>query len=50
MYRAVEGAEDSKELAVEDLKKVSLTDMDCVIGIVLPIRCPPWNTPIRSEP
>ncbi len=40
MYRAVEGAEDSKELAVEDLKKVSLTDMDCVIGIAASGRTP----------
>ena len=31
MYCAVEGAEDSKELAVEDLKKVSLTDRKSVV-------------------
>jgi len=40
MYRAVEGAEDSKELAVEDLKRVSLTDKDCVIGIAASGRTP----------
>lgn len=40
MYCAVEGAEDSKELAVEDLKKASLTDKDCVIGIAASGRTP----------
>ena len=33
MYTAVEGAEDSEELAVEDLKRVMLKLEDCVIGI-----------------
>lgn len=40
MYRAVEGAEDSKELAVEDLKKVELSPLDCVIGIAASGRTP----------
>lgn len=40
MYVAVEGAEDSRELAVEDLKKVALTDKDCVIGIAASGRTP----------
>lgn len=40
MYRAVEGAEDSGELAVEDLKKVGLTADDCVIGIAASGRTP----------
>ena len=40
MYRAVEGAEDSKELAVEDLKRVALTAQDCVIGIAASGRTP----------
>ncbi len=40
MYRAVEGAEDSRELAVEDLKKVHVTADDCVIGIAASGRTP----------
>lgn len=40
MYQAVEGAEDSRELAVEDLKKVNLTEKDCVIGIAASGRTP----------
>lgn len=40
MYVAVEGAEDSKELAVEDLKRVNLTKDDCVIGIAASGRTP----------
>ncbi len=40
MYIAVEGAEDSKELAVEDLKRVNLTADDCVIGIAASGRTP----------
>ena len=40
MYRAVEGAEDSEELAVEDLKKAGLTADDCVIGIAASGRTP----------
>lgn len=40
MYRAVEGAEDSRELAVEDLKRVNVTEADCVIGIAASGRTP----------
>lgn len=40
MFKAVEGAEDSKELAIEDLKKNQLTDKDCVIGIAASGRTP----------
>ena len=40
MYRAVEGAEDSRELAVEDLEKLNLTEKDCVIGIAASGRTP----------
>ena len=40
MYQAVEGAEDSRELAVEDLKNVNLTEKDCVIGIAASGRTP----------
>ena len=40
MYTAVEGAEDSGELAVEDLKRVKLTADDCVIGIAASGRTP----------
>lgn len=40
MYMAVEGAEDSEELAVEDLKRVKLTFDDCVIGIAASGRTP----------
>lgn len=40
MYTAVEGAEDSEELAVEDLKRVKLTSDDCVIGIAASGRTP----------
>ena len=40
MYRAVEGAEDSRELAVEDLKRIELTADDCVIGIAASGRTP----------
>ncbi len=40
MYRAVEGAEDSRELAVEDLKKVRVTADDCVIGVAASGRTP----------
>src|SRR5689334_217802 len=31
--KAVEGAEDSKELGVQDLKDINLTDKDIVVGI-----------------
>lgn len=40
MYTAVEGAEDSEELSVEDLKRVKLTADDCVIGIAASGRTP----------
>ena len=37
---AVEGAEDSKEFAVEDLKNLNLTDKDVVVGIAASGRTP----------
>lgn len=40
MYVAVEGAEDSKEFAIEDLKSVDLKPLDCVIGIAASGRTP----------
>ena len=40
MYQAVEGAEDSAQLAVEDLKRVGLTADDCVIGVAASGRTP----------
>ena len=40
MVKAVEGAEDSRDLAVEDLKKVNLSDKDIVIGIAASGRTP----------
>ena len=40
MIKAVEGAEDSKEMAVEDLKRINLTDKDIVIGIAASGRTP----------
>lgn len=40
MYQAVEGAEDSEELALEDLKRVGLRADDCVIGIAASGRTP----------
>ncbi|MBL1228004.1 N-acetylmuramic acid 6-phosphate etherase [Enterococcus sp. BWB1-3] len=40
MYEAVEGAEDSKELAVNDLKSHQLTDQDVVIAIAASGRTP----------
>ncbi|MBQ1508863.1 MAG: N-acetylmuramic acid 6-phosphate etherase [Erysipelotrichaceae bacterium] len=38
--RAVEGAEDSKELAVEDLRRIGLNEKDLVIGIAASGRTP----------
>ena len=38
--KAVEGAEDSIELAVEDLKEINLTKNDCVVGIAASGRTP----------
>ncbi len=40
MVQAVEGAEDSKTMAVEDLKRINLTDRDIVIGIAASGRTP----------
>ncbi len=40
MVQAVEGAEDSKELAVQDLKNINLTEKDMVIGIAASGRTP----------
>lgn len=38
--KAVEGAEDNKELAISDLKKIALTSNDIVIGIAASGRTP----------
>lgn len=40
MIKAVEGAEDSKEMAVADLKRINLTNKDIVIGIAASGRTP----------
>jgi len=40
MYIAVEGAEDSAELALEDMKRIVLTADDCLIGIAASGRTP----------
>lgn len=40
MFKAREGAEDSKELAVEDLKAINLTEKDMVIGLAASGRTP----------
>lgn len=40
MFEAIEGAEDSKELAVEDLKRNQLTELDVVIAIAASGRTP----------
>lgn len=40
IFRAKEGAEDSKELAVEDLKNISLTENDTVVGLAASGRTP----------
>lgn len=40
MYEAVEGAEDSKELAIADLKSIELTSDDVVISIAASGRTP----------
>lgn len=40
MYVAVEGAEDSRELALEDLKNIELTENDALIGIAASGRTP----------
>ena len=40
MFKAVEGAEDSKELAIKDLKNIDLSDLDVVIAIAASGRTP----------
>ena len=40
IFRAKEGAEDSKELAVEDLKNKSLSENDIVVGLAASGRTP----------
>jgi len=40
MFKAIEGAEDSKELAVEDLQRVNLTEKDVVVSIAASGRTP----------
>ena len=40
MVEAVEGAEDSRTMAVEDLKRINLTNKDIVIGIAASGRTP----------
>ncbi|PRR81792.1 N-acetylmuramic acid 6-phosphate etherase [Clostridium vincentii] len=40
MFKAKEGAEDSKELAYEDLKKVQLNENDAIVGIAASGRTP----------
>jgi len=40
MYKAVEGAEDNRQLAVEDLKEVNLSSKDILVGIAASGRTP----------
>jgi len=40
MLRAVEGAEDSEEMAVEDLKEIHLSSQDALVGIATSGRTP----------
>lgn len=40
MFRAVEGAEDSRELAAKDLRALGLDARDCVVGIAASGRTP----------
>ncbi|MDU5106479.1 MULTISPECIES: N-acetylmuramic acid 6-phosphate etherase [unclassified Clostridium] len=40
IFRAKEGAEDSKELAMEDLKNISLSENDTVVGLAASGRTP----------
>lgn len=40
MFRAVEGAEDSPELAVDDLKNIELSNKDVLVGIATSGRTP----------
>lgn len=40
MFRAIEGAEDSKALAVEDLKRIKFNNQDVLVGIAASGRTP----------
>lgn len=40
MFKAVEGAEDSKELGLEDMKRIGLNENDAVIGVAASGRTP----------
>lgn len=40
IFQAVEGAEDSEELGIEDLKKIAANDKDVVVGIAASGRTP----------
>lgn len=40
IFRAIEGAEDSEELGIEDLKRINVTSKDCVIGLAASGRTP----------
>ncbi len=40
MFRAVEGAEDSPDLAAQDMRALGLDDRDCVVGIAASGRTP----------
>lgn len=40
IFKAVEGAEDSKELGVEDIKKINFTEKDVLVGIAASGRTP----------
>jgi N-acetylmuramic acid 6-phosphate etherase len=51
LLKAVEGAEDSKQLGEDDLKALNLTAQDLVVGLAASGRTPyvigGWNTPDR---
>ena len=40
IFKAIEGAEDSKELGVEDLKKIGLSSADILVGLAASGRTP----------
>lgn len=40
MFKAAEGAEDSKDMAIKDLKECNLSEKDCLIGIAASGRTP----------
>ena len=40
IFKAVEGAEDSKELGVEDMKKIAFSEKDVLVGIAASGRTP----------